>query len=181
MKRNCIFCILIFVLLCGCTMQNNLPSSAEKLLRTIQEAPNGKLYDPKPVEIGLEEDAPNSTQNELLQVILHEEREAWKNEVGGCFAGEMFDTFWGSPERTYFLGVSGSYGITVKEMEVIRNEDYIQHVRTVLNVSRIEAKDSERKEIVTEWRIIYDKEQPELIQSLELMDDGGFGEWTAED
>ena len=39
-------------------------------------------------------------------------------------------------------------------------------------------KEAETKDFETEWRVIYDKDDPELIQTIELTDDDGFWEWN---
>ena len=42
-----------------------------------------------------------------------------------------------------------------------------------------DSKENESTDFETEWRVICDKDNPELIQTIELTDDDGFWEWSA--
>lgn len=58
--------LAIFALI-GCAGQNKIPTSTEKLLRTILESPNEELYHLEPTTIGLGQDDPDPDEVEAVQ------------------------------------------------------------------------------------------------------------------
>ena len=69
---------------------------------------------------------------QLEYEFLEEEKNAWDEAVGECFAEGMFDTFWKSQERIYFLGASdvNDCQTSVKEIELVETNDNIQHINS---------------------------------------------------
>lgn len=92
----------------------------------------------------------------------------------------MFDTFWNSQERICFLGASDVNGCqtSVKKIELVEKNDNIQHIKVTVQAETSDSKEAETKDFETEWRVIYDKDDLELIQTIELTDDDGFWEWS---
>lgn len=172
--------VLMINVLIGCAKQNEVPDSATKLLHAIVESPNEELYHVQPTEIGIGTDAPDQEEADAAQKTVEEEKKVWDETVGDCFAEGMFDTFWNSQERICFLGASDVNGFqtSVKEIELVEASDNIQHIKVTVQVETSDSKETEMKDFETEWRVIYDKDNPELIQTIELTDDGGFWEWS---
>ena len=173
--------VLMINMLIGCSKQNEIPDSTTKLLHTIIESPNKGLYHAQSTEIGIGTDAPDQEEADAAQKTVEEEKSAWDEAVGDCFAEGMFDTFWNSQERIYFLGTSDANGCrtSVKEIELVETSDNIQHIKVTVQAGTSDSKETRRKDFGTEWRVIYDKNNPELIQTIELTDDDGFWEWSA--
>ena len=156
--------VMISVLI-GCSKQSEIPNSTTKLLHAIVESPNEELYHAQPTEIGIGTDVPDE-----------EEIDATQKAVEG-----MFDTFWKSQERIYFLGASdvNDCQTSVKEIELVETNDNIQHIKVTVQAAPSDSKENESTDFETEWRVICDKDNPELIQTIELTDDDGFWEWSA--
>ena len=183
MKRNIRIIVMgAFVInaLIGCSKQNEVPDSTTKLLHAIVESPNEELYHAQPTEIGIGTDVPDEEEIEATQKAVEEEKNAWDETVGDCFAKGMFDTFLNSQERIYFLGASDVNGCqtSVKKIELVEKNDNIQHIKVTVQAETSDYKEAETKDFETEWRVIYDKDDPELIQTIELTDDDGFWEWN---
>lgn len=183
MKRNIRIIVMgAFVInaLIGCSKQNEVPDSTTKLLHAIVESPNEELYHAQPTEIGIGTDVPDEEEIDATQKAVEEEKNAWDETVGDCFAKGMFDTFWNSQERIYFLGASDVNGCQtfVKKIELVEKNDNIQHIKVTVQAETSDYKEAETKDFKTEWRVIYDKDDPELIQTIELTDDDGFWEWN---
>ena len=172
--------VLMINVLMGCSGQNEVPDSTTKLLHTIIESPNEELYHVQPTEMGIGTDTPDEEEIDAAQKAVEEEKNAWDETVGDCFAEGMFDTFWNSQERIYFLGASDvNYCQTsVKEIELVETNDNIQHIKVTVQAVSSDSKEDETKDFETEWKVIYDKDDPELIQTTEMTDDDGFWEWS---
>ena len=157
--------VLMINVLIGCSKQNEVPDSITKLLYAIVESPNEELYHVQPTEMGIGTDTPDEKEIEA---------------VGDCFAEGMFDTFWNSQERICFLGTSdvNDCQTSVKEIGLVEENDNIQHIKVTVQAETSDYKEAETKDFETEWRVIYDKDDPELIQTIELTDDDGFWEWN---
>ena len=158
--------ILIAALMTACKTEDitKRAENEEKLLKAMTEYPGNGLYDPAETVIGL--DAPEPTEEELAEAEQRatEEKEAWQKAVGGCFADGMFDTFYKEWFRTEYLGV---------EDDASQDSDNIEHaLRTVIATD----KDGAAKSFDMDWQIIFDKDDTDLIQKVELTDDGGFFE-----
>lgn len=175
--------VLMINVLIGCSKQNEIPDSTTKLLHTIIESPNEELYHAQPTEIGIGTDASDQEEADAAQKAVEEEKTAWNEAVGDCFSEGMFDTFWNSQERIYFLGASDANGFqtSVKEIELVKASDNIQHIKVTVQVEASDSKEAETKDFETEWRVIYDKDNLEQIQTIELMDDDGFWEWNTKE
>lgn len=172
--------VLMINMLIGCSKQNEVPDSTTNLLHAIVESPNEELYHAQPTEIGIGADVPDEEEIDATQKAVEEEKNAWDETVGDCFAKGMFDTFWNSQERIYFLGASDANGFqtSVKEIELVEASDNIQHIRVTVQAKLSDSKEIKTKNFETEWRVIYDKDNPELIQTIELISDDGFWEWS---
>ena len=172
--------VLMINVLMGCSGQNEVPDSTTKLLHTIIESPNEELYHVQPTEMGIGTDTPDEEEMDAAQKAVEEEKNAWDETVGDCFAEGMFDTFWNSQERIYFLGASdvNDCQTSVKEIELVETNDNIQHIKVTVQAVSSDSKEDETKDFETEWKVIYDKDDPELIQTTEMTDDDGFWEWS---
>lgn len=171
---------LMISVLIGCSKQNEIPDSTTKLLHAIVESPNEELYHAQPTEIGIGTDVPDEGEIDATQKAVEEEKNAWDKAVGDCFSEGMFDTFWNSQGRICFLGASAVNGFQtgVKEIELVETNDNIQHIKVAVQAETSDSKEAETKDFETEWRVIYDKDDPELIQTIELTEDDGFWEWN---
>lgn len=151
----------------------------EKLLKAINEYPGNSLYDPAENVIGL--DAPEPTEEELAEAEqrVTEEKEAWQKAVGECFADGMFDTFYKEWFRTVYLGVAQANGLETAvtsfgiEDDESQDSDNIEHALITVIATD---KDRETKSFDMDWQIIFDKDDTDLIQKVELTDDGGLFE-----
>lgn len=172
--------VLMINVLMGCSGQNEVPDSTTKLMHTIIESPNEELYHVQPTEMGIGTDTPDEEEIDAAQKAVEEEKNAWDETVGDCFAEGMFDTFWNSQERIYFLGASdvNDCQTSVKEIELVETNDNIQHIKVTVQAVSSDSKKDETKDFETEWKVIYDKDDPELIQTTEMTDDDGFWEWS---
>ena len=172
--------VLMINVLMGCSGQNEVPDSTTKLMHTIIESPNEELYHVQPTEMGIGTDTPDEEEIDAAQKAVEEEKNAWDETVGDCFAEGMFDTFWNSQERIYFLGASdvNDCQTSVKEIELVETNDNIQHIKVTVQAVSSDSKEDETKDFETEWKVIYDKDDPELIQTTEMTDDDGFWEWS---
>ena len=179
MQKNVIGVLMIYMLI-GCSKQNEVPDSTTKLLHVIVESPNEELYHAQPTEIGIGTDVPDEEEIDATQKVVEEEKNAWEGAVGDCFAIGMFDTFRNSQERNCFLGASDVNGCqtSVKKIELVEKNDNIQHIKVTVQAETSDSKEAETKDFETEWRVIYDKDDLELIQTIELTDDDGFWEWS---
>lgn len=73
--------LAIFALI-GCAGQNKIPTSTEKLLRTILESPNEELYHLESTAIGLGQDDPDPDEVEAAQKSAEELKSAWERAAG---------------------------------------------------------------------------------------------------
>ena len=91
----------------------------------------------------------------------------------------MFDTFYKEWFRTGYLGVAQANGLETAvtsfgiEDDASQDSDNIEHALiTVLATD----KDRKTKSFDMDWQIVFDKDDTDLIQKVELTDDGGFFE-----
>ena len=151
----------------------------EKLLKAMTEYPGNSLYDPAENVIGL--DAPEPTEEELAESEQKaaEEKESWQKAVGDCFAEGMFDTFYKEWFRTGYLGVAQANGLETVvtsfgiEDDAKQSSDNIEHALITVVATD---KDGGTKSFNMDWQIVFDKDDTDLIQKVELTDDGGFWE-----
>ena len=173
--------ILIAALMTACKTEDitKRAENEEKLLKAMTEYPGNGLYDPAETVIGL--DAPEPTEEELAEAEQRatEEKEAWQKAVGGCFADGMFDTFYKEWFRTEYLGVAQANGLETAvtsfgiEDDASQDSDNIEHALITVIATD---KDRETKSFDMDWQIIFDKDDTDLIQKVELTDDGGLYE-----
>lgn len=173
--------ILIAALMTACKTEDitKRAENEEKLLKAMTEYPGNSLYDPAETVIGL--DAPEPTEEELAEAEQRatEEKEAWQKAVGGCFADGMFDTFYKEWFRTGYLGIAQTNGLETVvisfgiEDDASQDSDNIEHALITVIATD---KDRETKSFDMDWQIIFDKDDTDLIQKVELTDDGGFFE-----
>ena len=138
-----------------------------------------ELYDPAETVIGL--DAPEPTEEELAEAEQKatEEKEAWQKAVGECFADGMFDTFYKEWFRTQCLGIAWAAGLETEltsfsvEDDASQDSDNIEHALITVTATD---KDGAAKSFDMDWQIIFDKDDTDLIQKVELTDDGGLFE-----
>ena len=65
-----------------------------------------ELYHAQPTEIGIGTDVPDEEEIDATQKAVEEEKNAWDEAVGDCFAKECLIHSGNSQERIYFLGAS---------------------------------------------------------------------------
>ena len=116
------------------------------------ESPNEELYHAQPTEIGIGTDVPDEEEIDATQKAVEEEKNAWDEAVGECFAEGMFDTFWNSQERIYFLGASdvNDCQTSVKEIELVETNDNIQHIKVTVQAAPSDSKENESTDFETE-------------------------------
>ncbi len=173
--------ILIAALMTACKTEDitKRAENEEKLLKAMTEYPGNSLYDPAETVIGL--DAPEPTEEELAEAEQRatEEKEAWQKAVGGCFADGMFDTFYKEWFRTGYLGIAQTNGLETVvisfgiEDDAKQFSDNIEHALITVVATD---KDGGTKSFNMDWQIVFDKDDTDLIQKVELTDDGGFFE-----
>ena len=184
MIRSVISILMVFimaVLVTGCKTDavSKRAENEEKLLKAITEYPGDGLYDPEMTVIGL--DAPELTEEELAEAEKKaaEEKEKWQKAVGDCFADGMFDTFYKEWFRIDFLGLSQAKGLTTSitkfsiEDDASQDSDNIEHALITVTATDEEGA---TKSFDMDWQMIFDKDDPGLLQKIELKDDGGFWE-----
>ena len=173
--------ILIAALMTACKTEDitKRAENEEKLLKAMTEYPGNGLYDPAETVIGL--DAPEPTEEELAEAEQKaaEEKEAWQKAVGGCFADGMFDTFYKEWFRTGYLGIAQTNGLETVvisfgiEDDAKQSSDNIEHALITVVATD---KDGGTKSFNMDWQIVFDKDDTDLIQKVELTDDGGLFE-----
>ena len=173
--------ILIAALMTACKTEDitKRAENEEKLLKAMTEYPGNGLYDPAETVIGL--DAPEPTEEELAEAEQKaaEEKEAWQKAVGGCFADGMFDTFYKEWFRTGYLGIAQTNGLETVvisfgiEDDAKQFSDNIEHALITVVATD---KDGGTKSFNMDWQIVFDKDDTDLIQKVELTDDGGLFE-----
>lgn len=174
-----VFIMALLVTGCKTDAVNKRAENEEKLLKAITEYPGDGLYDPEMTVIGL--DAPEPTEEELAEAEKKaaEEKEKWQKAVGDCFADGMFDTFYKEWFRIDFLGLSQAKGLTTTitkfsiEDDAAQDQDNIEHALITFTATDEEGG---TKSFDMDWQVIFDKDDPGLLQKIELKDDGGFWE-----
>ena len=174
--------ILTTVLMAGCKTDDvtKRTENEEKLLKAMIEYPGEGLYDPEMTVIGL--GAPEPTEEELAesQQRAAEEKDAWHNAVGDCFAEGMFDTFYGEWFRNEYLGLAWANGLSTAITEISITDDASQdpdNIEHALITVTATDKEGAANSFVMDWQVIFDRDDPGLIQKINLIDDGGF--WDA--
>ena len=172
-KISMVLLLMLCLALCSCSSsEKNIPDSAVLVLNSILEYPNEDLYTPSSVIIGIDED-PGDIDYEGMQEAIDADTENWEETIGDCFAENMFDSFYQQWERTAVIGYAyaNSLDITVNKIELLSQEDNVYHIQTTIEVTD---KDNQVEKYDLEWRLIFDKDTPNLIQSVELINDDGL-------
>jgi hypothetical protein len=151
----------------------------EKVLKAMIEYPGDGLYDPVVTVIGIGVDEPSEEELAAAEQRAAEEKQLWVEKVGNCFADGMFDTFYDKWYRTEVLGTAMSYGLTTSisqfgiQDDANQSADNIEHA--LVTVIATDEK-GDTKSFDMDWMVIFDKDDPGLIQKIELKDDGGLYE-----
>ena len=155
----------------------------EKVLRAMIEYPGDGLYDPVITVIGIGVDEPSEEELAAAEQRAAEEKQLWVEKVGNCFADGMFDTFYDKWYRTEVLGIAMNFGLTTTisqfgiQDDADQSADNIEHA--LVTVQAADEK-GDTKSFDMDWMIIFDKDDPSLIQKIEIIDDGGFYEAYAD-
>ena len=171
--------LLMAMLMTACKTEDvtKRAENEEKLLRAITEYPGEGLFDPEETVIGLGTPEPTADELAESEQKAAEEMEAWQKAVGDCFADGMFDTFYKEWFRTEYLGVAWvnsletavtSFGI---EDDASQDSDNIEHALITVTATD---KEGNAQSFDMDWQIIFDKDDTDLIQKIEPVDDGGF-------
>lgn len=182
-KRLIITIVLITVLslITSCKTEDisKRMDNEQKVLKAMTEYPGDGLFDPVTTVIGLDAPEPTEEDQAKAEEKAVEEMEAWRNAVGDCFADGMFDTFYGKWYRTHVLGIAWAFGLTTTmsdfsiEDDASQDSDNIEHALTKVIATD---KDGKTQSFDMDWQVVYDKDDHNLLQKIELVDDGGFWE-----
>ena len=177
-----IFIVLsLAVVLTACKTEDvtKRAENEEKVLKAMIEYPGDGLYDPVITVIGIGVDEPSEEELAAAERRAAEEKQLWKDKVGNCFADGMFDTFYDKWYRTEVLGIAMNFGLTTTisqfgiQDDADQSADNIEHA--LVTVQSADEK-GDIKSFDMDWMVIFDKDDPSLIQKIEITDDGGFDE-----
>lgn len=151
-------------------------SAVKQVLIAILECPNEKLT-PAMTYIALDESAPADAAEQ--EENKKKETEAWKEAVGDCFQEENFTWFMEHYNgRTDFQTLAEFYSLSISVVNIEAWELSPQTEKA--NASQrftaticLSNEAGEEKECVTRWMVKYDTENPELLYTVEMEDDGG--------
>lgn len=151
-------------------------SAVKQVLIAILECPNEKLT-PAMTYIALDESAPADAAEQ--EEKKKKETDAWKEAVGDCFQEESFIWFMEHCNaRTDFQTLAEFYSLSISVVNIEAWElspqsekaNASQRFTAIICLSNEEG---EEQECETRWMVKYDTENPELIYTLEMEDDGG--------
>lgn len=156
--------LLVFLMpaLCSCADKASAPEqdmpAAERVLRAMIEYPGAGLY--------------TDSSKDADDAVAAQEKTAWQEAVGGCFADGMFDQFYDSYGRTSFLSEARNLRLTTKVTDIQPDSERGDDALRVT----VEATDETGHVDIyeTEWRVRYKSEADDLLESAELLADGGF-------
>lgn len=152
----------------------------EKVLRAMIEYPGDGLYQPSVTVIGEGVEDPSEEEIAAAEQKAEEEKQAWRSAVGDCFADGMFDTFYSKWYRTYVIGIAYSADLTTTmtgfSVEDDDSTDNIEHVITAILFSD---EYGNSMSFDMDWRVKADRADGNLLQSIELIDDGGLWDTIA--
>ena len=185
MKRNRIYnsLILITVVMIVCLLVSGCSGNAaekrkaneEKVTRAMVEYPGDGLYDPVVTEIGIGVEEPTEEEQAQAEQKAAEEKQAWEDAVGTCFADGMFETFYSKWYRSHVVGMAFSRGMTTTLDELrTEDEDTSDNIENVITTFTATDENGKTRTFEMKWMVIYDKDDPALIQQIKLEDDGGF-------
>lgn len=187
MNRNILRAVIIFIafslaaVLTACKTEDitKRAENEEKVLQAMIEYPGDGLYDPVVTVIGIGVDEPSEEELAAAEQRAAEEKQLWQDKVGDCFADGMFDTFYDKWYRTEVLGIAMNYGLTTTisqfgiQDDADQSADNIEHA--LVTVIATDEK-GDTKSFDMDWMVIFDNDDLDLIQKIELKDDGGFYE-----
>ena len=174
-----VFSLAVVLTACKTEDVTKRAENEEKVLKAMIEYPGEGLYDPVVTVIGIGVDEPTEEELAAAEQRAAEEKQLWQEKVGDCFADGMFDTFYNKWYRTEALGIAMNYGLTTTisqfsiQDDADQSEDNIEHA--LVTVIATDEK-GDTKSFDMDWMVIFDKDDPDLIQKIELKDDGGFYE-----
>ena len=147
----------------------------EKVLRAMIEYPGDGLYQPSVVAIG--EGTEDLTEEDYAaeEQKSAEEKQAWAAAIGDCFAEGMFDTFYSKWYRTYVIGIAYSARLTTTMTGFsVEDDDGTDNLEHVITSILFEDEYGNSMSFDMDWRVKADREDGNLLQSIELIDDGGL-------
>ena len=174
-----VFSLVVVFTACKTEDVTKRAENEEKVLKAMIEYPGDGLYDPVVTVIGIGVDEPSEEELAAAEQRAAEEKQLWQDKVGDCFADGMFDTFYGKWYRTEVLGIAMNSGLTTTisqfgiQDDADQSADNIEHA--LVTVIATDEK-GDTKSFDMDWMVIFDKDNPDLIQKIELKDDGGFYE-----
>ena len=172
-----VFSLAVVLTACKTEDVTKRAENEEKVLRAMIEYPGDGLYDPVITVIGIGVDEPSEEELAAAEQRAAEEKQLWVEKVGNCFADGMFDTFYDKWYRTEFLGIAMNSGLTTTisqfgiQDDADQSADNIEHA--LVTVQATDEK-GDTKSFEMDWMVIFDKDDPNLIQKIELKDDGGL-------
>jgi hypothetical protein len=174
-----VFSLAVVLTACKTEDVTKRAENEEKVLKAMIEYPGDGIYNPVITVIGLGADEPSEEELAAAEQRAAEEKQLWKDKVGNCFADGMFDTFYDKWYRTEVLGIAMNFGLTTTisqfgiQDDADQSADNIEHA--LVTVQSADEK-GDTKSFDMDWMIIFDKDDPSLIQKIEIIDDGGFYE-----
>ena len=174
-----VFSLVVVFTACKTEDVTKRAENEEKVLKAMIEYPGDGLYDPVVTVIGIGVDEPSEEELAAAEQRAAEEKQLWQDKVGDCFADGMFDTFYGKWYRTEVLGIAMNSGLTTTisqfgiQDDADQSADNIEHA--LVTVIATDEK-GDTKSFDMDWMVIFDKDNPDLIQKIELKDDGGLYE-----
>ena len=174
-----VFSLAVVLTACKTEDVTKRAENEEKVLRAMIEYPGDGLYDPVITVIGIGVDEPSEEELAAAEQRAAEEKQLWVEKVGNCFADGMFDTFYDKWYRTEVLGIAMNFGLTTTisqfgiQDDADQSSDNIEHA--LVTVIATDEKGG-TKSFDMDWMVIFDKDDPSLIQKIEITDDGGFDE-----
>lgn len=185
-KTNKIICILtavlMTVLMCACSNTQDEDFSKrteneEKVLRAMIEYPGEGLYDPVEAVIGQGTAELTEKDYAAQEEKAAKDKLSWEAAVGDCFAEGMFDTFYGKWYREYVIGIAYSADLTsVMSNFSIEDDDGSDNLEHVISTIIFSNDYGDSMSFDMDWRVKFDREDHNLLQTIELMDDGGLWE-----
>ena len=171
--------ITILALMTSCNTEDisKRADNEQKVLKAMTEYPGDGLYAPEETVIGLGADEPTKEEQTKAEEKAAEEKEAWCSAVGDCFADGMFDTFYDKWYRTHVIGTAWACGLTTTmtdfsiEDDASQDSDNIEHA--MIRVIATDA-DGKTQSFDMDWQVVFDKDDHNLLQKIELIDEGGF-------
>ena len=174
-----VFALTVTLTSCKTEDVTKRAENEEKVLKAMIEYPGDGLYDPAITVIGIGVDEPSEEELAAAEQRATEEKQLWKDKVGNCFADGMFDTFYDKWYRTEVLGIAMNFGLTTSigqfgiQDQADQSSDNIEHALITVIATN---ENGDTRSFDMDWMVVFDKDNPDLIQKIELKNDGGFYE-----